>query len=233
LFAKLQVGTLLHGDKYVFVTEASGLGFWSIGQVFSRYRTYEGEKERPLTGQEMKHLNALMDEATVVVDKFAASDPEQVHWLARIRESFEGTQVSVVATPWDQALANRVPLNLGAVASSTLDAKLTMAEVVLRSADRANRRRQGPAEGEIENSGNGHWDSAEPQRWLSEPLPPDADPGAEPDTSDVGLIPVPTGSDSAGTAPDTSDWWPFTPDVGIISARTESDSMDTEPGMPG
>ena len=42
LFAKLQVGTLLHGDKYVFVTEASQLGFWSIGQVFSRYRNYEG-----------------------------------------------------------------------------------------------------------------------------------------------------------------------------------------------
>ena len=67
--------------------------------MFSRYRNYEGEKERPLTEREMKHLNALMDEATVVVDKFAASDPEQVHWLARIRESFEGTQVSVVATP--------------------------------------------------------------------------------------------------------------------------------------
>jgi hypothetical protein len=184
----------------------------------------------------MKHLNALMDEATIVVDKFAASDPEQVHWLARIRESFEGTQVSVVATPWDQALANRVPLNLGAVASSTLDAKLTMAEVVLRSADRANRRRQGPAEGETENSGNGHWDSAEPERWLSEPLPPDAgpdSPDAEPDPSDVGIISVPTESDSTGTAPDTSDWWPFTPDVGIISARTESDSVDDYPGMPG
>jgi hypothetical protein len=113
------------------------------------------------------------------------------------------------------------------VASSTLDAKLTMAEVVLRSADRANRRRQDPVEGETENSGNGHWDSAEPQRWLSEPLPPDAgpySPDAEPDTSDAGIIPVPTESDSTGTAPDTSDWWPFTPDVGIISARTESDS---------
>ena len=55
--------------------------------------------------------------------------------------------MSVVATPWDQALANRVPLNLGAVASSTLDAKLAMAEVVLRSADPANRKRQGLAEG--------------------------------------------------------------------------------------
>jgi len=45
LFAKLQVGTLLHGDKYVFVTEASQLGFWSIGQVFSRYRNYAGERQ--------------------------------------------------------------------------------------------------------------------------------------------------------------------------------------------
>ena len=70
----------------------------------------------------MKHLNALTDEATVVVNKYAESDPLQAHWLAQIRESFEGTQVSVVATPWDQALANRVPLDLGAVASSTLDA---------------------------------------------------------------------------------------------------------------
>src|SRR6266566_4017875 len=128
LFAKLQVGTLLHGDKYVFVTEASQLGYWSIGQVFSRYRNYQGEKDRPLTEQEMEHLNMLMDEATVVVDKFIGSDPEQARWHARICESFEGTRVSVVATPWDQALANRVPLDLGTVADSTLDAKLAMAD---------------------------------------------------------------------------------------------------------
>ncbi len=243
------MGTLLHGDKYVFVTEASQLGFWSIGQVFSRYRNYEGEKERPLTEWEMKHLNALMDEATVVVDKFAASDPEQVHWLAKIRESFEGTQVSVVATPWDQALANRVPLNLGAVASSTLDAKLAMAEVVLRSADRANRRRQGLAKGEAENSAHDHWDSAEPPRWLSEPLPPDAGPDnpdaepdtsdaepdtsdAEPDTSDVRIIPAGIESNGTGTAPDTSGGrldTIDTSDVGIILAGTESDGTGTAP----
>jgi hypothetical protein len=72
LFTRLQAGTLLHADKYVFVTEASQLGFWSIGQVFSRYRNYEGEKDRPLTEQEMKHLNGLIDEATVVV----ASSPK-------------------------------------------------------------------------------------------------------------------------------------------------------------
>ncbi len=236
LFAKLQVGTLLHGDKYVFVTEASQLGFWSIGQVFSRYRNYEGEKDRPLTERQMILLSALMDVATVVVDKYAESDPLQVHWLAQIRKSFEGTQVSVVATPWDQSLANRVPLDLGAVASSTLDAKLAMAEVVLRSADRANRRRQGLPEGETENSGNGQWGSAEPLRVLSEPLPPGAgpdSPDAEPDTPDVRIIPARRESDSAGTAPDTSDWWPFTSDVRIIPARTESDSIDTELGMPG
>src|SRR6516225_8467663 len=80
LFAKLQVGTLLHGDKYVFVTEASQLGFWSIGQVFSRYRNYEGEKERPLSDRERRHLIGLMDEATVVVDKYVDRDPEQVRW---------------------------------------------------------------------------------------------------------------------------------------------------------
>jgi len=232
LFAKLQVGTLLHGDKYVFVTEASQLGFWSIGQVFSRYRNYEGERERPLTEREMKHLNALMDEATVVVDKFAESDPEQVHWLAQIRESFEGTQVSVVATPWDQALANRVPLDLGAVASATLDAKLAMAEVVLRSADRANRQRQGLPEGETENSGNGQWGSAEPLRVLSEPLPPDAgsdSPDAEPDTPDVRTIPALTESDGTGTAPDTSGGWPSASDVRTIPALTESDRTGTAP----
>ncbi|HXZ77304.1 MAG TPA: hypothetical protein VEH31_41425, partial [Streptosporangiaceae bacterium] len=153
LFAKLQVGTLLHGDKYVFVTEASQLGFWSIGQVFSRYRNYEGEKDRPLTEQEIRHLNRLMDEATVVVDKFAESDPEQARWHNRIRESFDGTQVSVIATPWDRALANRVPLDLGAVAGGTLDAKLAMAEQVLRGVDRADRRRHGLPERETEDSG--------------------------------------------------------------------------------
>ena len=91
-------GTLLHGDKYVFVTEASQLGFWSIDQVFSRYRNYEGEKDRPLTEREKTHLNLLMDEATIVVDKFSESDPEQTRWQTRIREGFEGSQVSVVAT---------------------------------------------------------------------------------------------------------------------------------------
>ncbi len=206
LFAKLQVGTLLHGDKYVFVTEASRLGFWSIGQVFSRYRNYEGEKDRPLAEREKKHLNTLMDEATIVVDKFVESDPEQVRWLAEIRESFAGTQVSVVATPWDQSLANRVPLDLAAVASPTLDAKLSMAEIVLRSADRANRRRQDLSEGEAASSGNGHWSSAEPSRWFSEPLPPDAgpdSPDAEPDPLGVRVVPAPTESGNVDTEPGT------------------------------
>jgi hypothetical protein len=175
LFAKLQVGTLLHGDKYVFVTEASQLGFWSIDQVFSRYRNYEGEKERPLADQEKRHLNALMDEATIVVDKFIESDPEQVRWLTRIREGFEGTQVSVVATPWDQALANRVTLDLGAVAGATLDAKLAMAEVVLRGVDRANRRRLGLPEEPATQADSSQWESAEPPpRWFSQPEPPAA-----------------------------------------------------------
>jgi hypothetical protein len=171
LFAKLQVGTLLHGDKYVFVTEASQLGFWSIGQVFSRYRNYEGEKERPLTEQEMRHLNSLMDEATIVVDKFVASDPEQARWYARICENFDGTRVSVVATPWDQARANRVALDLGAVAEPTLDAKLAMAEVVLRGVDRGNRRRLGLPE-EEGRVGYGEGGLAAPPRWPSGPMPP-------------------------------------------------------------
>ena len=199
LFAKLQVGTLLHGDKYVFVTEASQLGFWSVGQVFSRYRAYEGEKERPLTEQEMEHLNGLMDEATIVVDKFVGSDPEQVRWLAQIRESFAGTHVSVAATPWDQSLANRVPLDLGAVAGPTVDAKLAMAEVVLHGADRAYRRRHGLPEGETENSGNGQRGPAESPLWLSEPLPPTAgldSPDAEPDIPGVRILPAPPAAHS-------------------------------------
>jgi len=187
LFAKLQVGTLLHGDKYVFVTEASQLGFWSIGQVFSRYRNYEGEKERPLTEREMRHLNDLMDEATIVVDKLVASDPEQARWYGRICENFEGTRVSVVPSPWDQALANRVPLDLGAVAELTLDAKLAMAEVVLRGVDRANRRRQGLPQ-EAGTAGDGQLDPAEPPRWVSGPMPPTAVNGAQ-DTA-AGAEPV-------------------------------------------
>jgi MinD-like ATPase involved in chromosome partitioning or flagellar assembly len=231
LFAKLQVGTLLHGDRYVFVTEASELGFWSIGQVFSRYRSYEGEKDRPLTEQEKKHLNELMDEATVVVDKFADTDPEQVRWLDEIRDSFNGTRVSVVATPWDQALANRVPLDLGAVADSTLDAKLMMAEMVLRSADQANRRRQGLPEKEPEYSGNDDWSRTEPPRWHSEPLPPSAGPDhrdAEPDAPDVRIIPA--GTETA--APDIPDSWPDTPDVRIIPHQPQETPTQgqTRPG---
>ena len=155
--------------------------------MFSRYRNYEGEKERPLTEREMRHLNDLMDEATIVVDKFAESDPEQARWHARICESFEGTRVSVVASPWDQALANRVPLDLGAVAELTLDAKLAMAEVVLRGVDRANRRRQGLPQ-EAGTAGDGQLDPAEPPRWVSGPMPPTAVNGVQ-DTA-AGAEPV-------------------------------------------
>ena len=195
LFSQLQVGTLLHGDKYVFVTEASQLGFWSIDQVFSRYRNYEGEKDRPLTEREKKHLNGLMDEATIVVDKFSENDPEQARWLTRIREGFEGTQVSVVATPWDQALANRVTLDLGAVAGATLDAKLAMAEVVLRGVDRANRRRLGLPDDGAHSNGNGQGPLAEPPRWFSEPERPAADAAAPEADDDAGPVrsPWPTG----------------------------------------
>ena len=179
LFAKLQIGTLLHGDKYVFVTEASQLGFWSIDQVFSRYRNYEGEKDRPLSEGEQKHLNSLMEEATIVVDKFNKNDQEQARWYGRIREGFEGTQVTVIATPWDQALANRVPLDLGAVADTTLDAKLAMAEVVLRGADRANRRRQGLPEPKAAAPADDQWAGAEPPRWFAQPEPPGTAPADE------------------------------------------------------
>ncbi len=235
LFAKLQVGTLLHGDKYVFVTEASQLGFWSIDQVFSRYRNYEGEKERPLTEQERRHLIALMDEATIVVDKFVDRDPEQVRWHDQICERFEGTEVSVVATPWDQGLANRVPLNLGTVAASTLDAKLAMAEVVLRSADRANRRRQGlPAE-ETGTTGNGQRAPAGAPGWPWEPSP--AAPA--PDGSYVRVLPAQPATyepaeshDSAFTAPESADEWPEDSDVRILPAGPRADRTGPEPGPP-
>jgi MinD-like ATPase involved in chromosome partitioning or flagellar assembly len=212
LFAKLQVGTLLHGDKYVFVTEASQLGFWSIDQVFRRYRNYEGERDRPLTEQEGKHLIGLMDEATVVVDKFVDSDAEQAKWYARICASFEGTQVSVVATPWDQALANRVPLDLGAVAASTLDAKLAMAELVLRGVNRANRIRQGLPVEEATSGGTAQPGPAEPPRWPAEPLPPGPGPDVM-DGPDVRIVPA-ASADGRAAAPENpavppaADAWP-------------------------
>src|SRR5436190_15268143 len=222
LVAKLQVGTLLHGDKYVFVTEASQLGFWSIGEVFSRYRNYEGETDRLLTEQETGHLNRLMDEATVVVDKFVESDPEQARWHARICESFDGTRVSVIATPWDRALANRVPLDLGAVAGATLDAKLAMAEQVLRGVDRADRRRHGLPEPEAEESGSGQWDPAGPPQ----PSPPPPDPAAgpdsgaaEPDTADIPVIAAPP-------EPDGGADWGDTPPVRILPAQPEPDGAE-------
>jgi hypothetical protein len=246
LFAKLQVGTLLHGDKYVFVTEASQLGFWSIGQVFSRYRNYEGEKDRPLTRLETEHLNRLMDEATVVVDKFVESDPEQARWHTRIRESFDGTQVSVIATPWDRALANRVPLDLGAVAGVTLDAKLAMAEQVLRGVDRADRRRHGLPEGEPEvsplpegepevsglperetgDAGGNRWSGAWPPSRPSPPLAPAGGPDgetAEPDTADIPVI-IAAGQepDGAGDSPDGPDAEPDPSRAWILPAQPEA-----------
>jgi MinD-like ATPase involved in chromosome partitioning or flagellar assembly len=259
LFAKLQVGTLLHGDKYVFVTEASQLGFWSIGEVFSRYRNYEGEKARPLTEQEIRHLNRLMDEATVVVDKFVESDPEQARWYSRIHESFEGTQVSVIATPWDRALANRVPLDLGAVAGLTLDAKLAMAEQVLRGVDRADRRRHGLPEWEAEDPGreaedpgreaedpglpgreaedpgSNPWSGAWPPHRPSPPLAPAGErdnEAAEPDTADIPVI-------VAEPEPDGVEDWPDPPHVRIIPAqpepdgRPEPDGAEDPPDGPG
>ncbi len=173
-----------------------------------------------------------MDEATIVVNKFAENDPEQVRWLAQIRESFERPHVSVVATPWDQSLANRVPLNLGAVAGPTLDAKLAMAEVVLQSVARACRRRLGLPEEETEYSGNGERDPAEPPRWLSEPRPPAAapdSPNAEPNTPDVQIIPTQLAAHSPAAVPDSPDTELSFPDVRISRVRTESDSTDTEP----
>jgi hypothetical protein len=138
-----------------------------------------------------------MDEATIIVDKFAETDPEQVRWYDRICESFDGSQATVVATPWDQALANRVPLDLGAVSEAALDAKLAMAEVVLRGVDRANRRRQGLPE-TADSAGNGQWEPAEPPRWSSQPLPPVTGTGSH--------VPAPAGQPWA-TGPEGPGEW--------------------------
>ena len=121
--------------------------------------------------------------------------------MARIREAHEGTQVSVVATPWDQALANRVPLDLGAVAPETLDAKLAMAEVVLRGVDRVNRRRLGLPDDGDEVAGFDHEPHAEPPRWYSQPASPRpaAEPADDPERADVA---------SAAAPGDRADW-PF------------------------
>src|SRR5262249_28387474 len=188
--------------------------------------------------------NRLMDEATVVVDKFSDRDPEQARWHARICESFEGTRVSVVATPWDQALANRVPLDLGAVAEATLDAKLAMAEVVLRGVDRANRRRWGLPE-EPEHAGgqpglagpsrprpqpdphpqpdlagppgrHPQPDLAEPPRWHSQPL----SPRTEADTPAAPESPAQRAPAAPAADPDTMDDEPY---VRIIPARPASE----------
>ena len=226
LFAKLQVGTLLHGDKYVFVTEASQLGFWSVGQVFSRYRNYEGEKERPLTEQEMKHLAGLMDEATVIVDKFVESDPEQVRWLTRICEAFDGTQVSVIATPWDQALANRVPLDLGAVAGPTLDAKLAMAALVLRGVDRANRRRLGLPDTDAD-AGDSQWRLAEPSRWHSQPLPPAA--AQENPPAGAGIPVMGTGATAVEPGPTAAEPGAMAAEPGAMAAEPGPSAAEPSP----
>ena len=236
LFAKLQVGTLLHGDKYVFVTEASQLGFWSIGQVFSRYRNYEGEKDRPLTEPEIGHLNRLMDEATVVVNKFVESDPEQARWHARICEGFDGTQVSVIATPWDRSLANRVPLDLGAVAGATLDAKLAMAELVLRGVDRADRRRRGLPEPETEAPGSNPWSEAWPPHRPLPPLAPAGGPdngAAQPDSAHVPVIAARPEPDGAGYPPDGPAAEPGPPRAWILPAPPEPGSPGAGPDIPG
>src|SRR5207247_488385 len=89
-----------------------------------------------------------------------------------------------IAIPGDQALANRVPLDLGAVAEVTLDAKLAMAELVLHGVDLANRRRHGLPGRTTETTGDAGSRPAGPPRRPSPPLPHTAGtdrPGAGPD----------------------------------------------------
>jgi hypothetical protein len=200
-----------------------------------------------------------MDEATVVVDKFVESDPEQARWHNRIRESFDGTQVSVIATPWDRALANRVPLDLGAVAGATLDAKLAMAEQVLRGVDQADRRRHGLPERETEDSGLARRErevSGLPGREREDPGLPGReteDPGINPWSGAwpphrPSPPPAPAGGQNNEAAePDTADIpvivtrpepdgggedWPDPPHVRITPAQPEPDGAEDSPDGP-
>jgi hypothetical protein len=133
------------------------------------------------------------------------------------------------------------------VAEATLDAKLAMAEVVLRGADRANRRSRGLPEAQTVDTGNGQHAPAEPPRPLSEP------PSAEvwPEDSDVRIIPARPGPDGTGAerdiparpGPDGAGAerdipvgadgpvaWPEDSDVRIIPARPGPDGTGAEPG---
>ena len=236
LFARLQAGTLLHADKYVFVTEASQPGFWSIGQVFSRYRNYEGEKERPLTEQEMKHLNGLIDAATVVVDKFAESDPEQVLWLAQIRERVlrgrecrwwrpPGISRSPTASRWILALwrARR------SMPSWRWPTWCCMAPTGLTAGIRASLRRrqktpffgdgqQGPAES-----------PALAPRSLCHQLLAWTAPTLSPDTPGVRIVAVPPAADSPAAGPVTAAAPPDTPDAGPDAPARAAHSRPNEP----
>jgi hypothetical protein len=188
-----------------------------------------------------------MDEATVVVNKFVESDPEQARWHARICEDFDGTQVSVIATPWDQALANRVPLDLGAVAGTTLDAKLVMAEQVLRGVDRADRRRRGLPEPEPEDQGLPAPEPEDPRL----PAPETEDsrlPGRE--AEDQGLPKRET--EDPGSNPWSGAWPPHrssppaapasgpddeaaeadTADVPVVTAGPQPDGVEDPPDSP-
>ena len=124
LFAKLQVGTLLHGDKLRL----------RDGGVTARVLV-----DRPGV-QPLPDLRRRKREAT---DRTGNETSERAHGRGDGRrgqfcrkrpgagpvarsdpESYGGAQVSVVATPWDQSLANRVALDLSAVADSTLTPSL-------------------------------------------------------------------------------------------------------------
>lgn len=201
--------------------------------MFSRYRNYAGEIDRPLGERERKHLTGLMDEATVVVDKYVDSDPEQARWYAGICERFEGTRVSVVATPSDHALANRVPLDLGAVAGATVDAKLAMAEVVLGGADRVNRRRQGLPEAHTVSTGSGQQGPPGLPRRLAQPPPASAPDGAG--VRAVSAQPGPGGTGPApGTpaAPEGPDARADDSDVRILPAQPRGEGAGAAPGAP-
>ena len=199
LFAKLQVGTLLHGDKYVFVTEASQLGYWSIGQVFSRYRNYEGEKERPLTEAEMKHLRGLMDEATIVVDKFIETDPEQVRWHTRICEASRAPRCRWSRPRGTRRWPTGWPLDLGAVSRG--DARRQAGH----GRGGAARRRPGQPQPPGPARGGGRrrrqrpvGSGRPPPRWYSQPVPPPGMPdpqempnGPAPDVQEIPNGPAP------------------------------------------
>jgi hypothetical protein len=120
-------------------------------------------------------------------------------------------------------------LDLGAVNGATLDAKLAMAEVVLRGVDRANRRRLGLPE-ETAHTRDGQRNPDEPPRWHSQPLPPSSrqDTPIAPNGAERPPAASPVTFSPAGVGPVTSS--PVSADS--VSAHPAAIGLDADGDEP-